>query len=213
LTSNGFAGEQATIYINNFRYKDSGEGLSGELYIKGSEHLKYQEFSNYFGASAWVRGGEVIILPEQSKFTLLMKKGDFKEEIPVLVQPAERVSTCNDELEVDDNIKFKVVKDVYRNQKLYIKKGAVLLAEVDNISENGWCFDNAEIFLKNFRVRDINGKIVSIEGTQIINGFEILKNKGNRLAQLFNYCGVLFRGKEIDIIPSQDDFYITLWLK
>ena len=46
---------------------------------------------------------------------IFMKKGDFKEEIPVLVQPAEKVSTCNDELEVGDNIKFKVVKDVYRN--------------------------------------------------------------------------------------------------
>ena len=46
-----------------------------------------------------------------------------------------------------------------------------------------------------------------------INGFDILKYKGKRIAQFFNYCGVAFRGKEVEIIPQKDNLEFNLWLR
>ena len=46
LTPNGFEGQQASLYIDSFRYKNSDKILNGNIYIKGSEHKKHQEFAN-----------------------------------------------------------------------------------------------------------------------------------------------------------------------
>lgn len=213
LSENKLAGVEATVFINNFKYKDTGESLIGELYIKGGEHLKYQEFSNYFGASMFVRGGEVILEPQKTQLTLFVTKGEYKEEVAIPIKPAEKISTCYDELETGDKIKFTAVKDIYKNGKILIKKNSPLLGTIDYINDNGWSYDNAQIDIKEFKVRDINGRILAINSPISINGFEILKYKNNRIAQFFNYCGVIFRGKEIEISPETDNIEYVIWLK
>ena len=118
-----------------------------------------------------------------------------------------------DEIEYGDKIRFAVVKDVYKNGKLYIKKGTPVYGIVDYVNENGWAYDNAQIDFKEFRVKNIEGKVIKISSPVSINGFEILKYKGKRAAQFFNYCGVAFRGKEVEIIPEQDNLQFNVWLK
>lgn len=210
IQNNGIAGVQAALLINNFKYKNSGEVLSGELYVKGSEHEKYQEFSNYFGASAWVRGGEVILIPNKTQLTVFLNKQCGKAESAIQLRPEHKISTCYNEIEPGDKIRFVVTNDVYKNGKIFIKKGSPLVGIVEYLNENGWCYDNAEIELKTFRVRDVNGNIVTINNDVLINGFEVIKYKRNKFAQFFNYCGVIFRGKEIEILKD-DNYVLTLW--
>ncbi len=216
LTANGFAGEEATLLIDNFTYKNSGKILNGNIYIKGGEHKKHQEFANNisFGATTtFIRGGEVVLKPDKTKLVLFYSDYIKSEDTPVKIKPAQHISTCYDEIEVGDKIKFTTVKDVYKNSKLYIKKDTPIYGIVDYISDNGWSYDNAQIDIRYFKTKSVNGNIITIESPVSINGFEILKYKGNRIAQFFNYCGIVFRGKEVDIKPEKDNIILNIWIK
>lgn len=215
LTPNGFAGEQATILISNFHYKATGKRLNGQIYIKGGEHLKYQELANngIVPATYFIRGGEVILKPEKSELVVFLSDFINSEDTPVKITAAQKISTCHDEIEIGDKIKFRTTKDVYKNGKLYIKKDTPVYGLVDYVSENGWAYDNAQIDFKKFYTKNTQGKKVIINSALSINGFDILQYKGKKAAQIFNYCGVAFRGKEIEIIPKTDKIEFNLWLK
>ena len=214
LTPNGFAGEQATLLISDFKYKNSDKKLNGEVYIKGGEHKKYQDLadSGIAPVIGIIRGGEVVLKPEKTKITVFFSDYINSENTPIKIKPAQNISTCYDEIQVGDIIKFSTVKDVYKNGKLYIKKGTPIYGTVDYVSENGWSYDNAQIDLKKFKTKTIDGKIINFISPLSINGFDILKYKGKRIAQFFNYCGVAFRGKEVEIIPSKDNIEFNIWL-
>ena len=214
LTPNGFAGEPASILINNFKYKNSDKILNGQIYVKGGEHKKYQTLADngIVPATVIIRGGEVILKPDKTKLTVFFSDYFNSEDTPVKITPAQKISTCYDEIEVGDKIKFKTAKDVYKNGKLYIKKGTPVYGTVDYVSDNGWAYDNAQIDLKKFQTKTADGKVVVIENPLSINGFEILKFKSNRIAQFFNYCGVAFRGKEIEINPEKEQIEFNIWL-
>lgn len=216
LKPNGFAGEQAAIFIDNFKYKDSDKILNGNIYIKGNEHKKHQEFANnnIFGTTTiFIRGGEVILKPEKTKLVIFFNDYVNSEDTPVKIKPAQKISTCYDEIEIGDKIKFITTKDIYKNGQLYIKKDTPVYGIVDYINENGWSYDNAQIDFKYFKTKNIDNKTVTIESPISINGFEILKYKNNRFAQFFNYCGVVFRGKEVEIIPEKDKLQLNIWIK
>lgn len=215
LTPNGFAGEQATLLISDFKYQNSDKKLNGEVYIKGGEHKKYQDLADggIVPVVGIIRGGEVVLKPEKTKITVFFSDYINSENTPIKIKPAQKISTCYDEIEVGDKIKFSTVKDVYKNGKLYIKKDTPIYGTVDYVSENGWSYDNAQIDLKKFKTKTVDGKIINITSPLSINGFDILKYKGKRAAQLFNYCGVAFRGKEVEIIPQKDNIEFNLWLK
>lgn len=134
------------------------------------------------------------------------------QKLPVRITPGENISTAYDEIEVGDNLKFKTMQDIYYNQKLYIKKDTPVYAQVGLLSDNGWAFDHAEINFKKFVTTDVNNNTITINDDLTINGFELIKTKGKRPAQFFNYIGVIFRGKEIDIKYSQDIPVFTIWL-
>lgn len=215
LTPNGFAGEQATLLISDFKYQNSDKKLNGEVYIKGGEHKKYQDLADggIVPVVGIIRGGEVVLKPEKTKITVFFSDYINSENTPIKIKPAQKISTCYDEIEVGDKIKFSTVKDVYKNGKLYIKKDTPIYGTVDYVSENGWSYDNAQIDLKKFKTKIVDGKIINITSPLSINGFDIMKYKGKRAAQLFNYCGVVFRGKEVEIIPQKDNIEFNLWLK
>ena len=133
------------------------------------------------------------------------------EQIPIRIIPAERISTVHDEIQLGDNIMFKVQNDVYRNDKLIFAKDTPVLGTVDKIEDNGWANDNAEIQLETFKVRNSKNEIVTIKSNVKIDGFELLKTKQKRFAQFFNYIGVIFRGKEIDIKYPEEMPVFTVW--
>ena len=206
IQPNSFAGKEASLYITNFKYSNSNTPLHGQIYINGGEHKKYQAMADagLVPANIFIRGGEVILKPEKTKLTIFFNDYDNFEEAPLKIKPAQIISTCYDEIEVGDKIKFEVVKDFYKNGKLYIKKDTPVYGLVDYVSANGWNFDNAQIDFKQFRTKTITGDKLTIHNPLSINGYEILKYKSNRMAQMFNYCGLLFRGKEVEIIPNKD---------
>lgn len=216
LKPNGFAGEQASIYIDNFKYKDSGKPLAGEVFVKGGEHQKHQEFANNISigtTSVFIRGGEVVLQPNKTKIMVFFSDYIKSEDTPVRITPAQKISTCFDEIEVGDKIKFTFVKDVYKDEKLYLRKNAPIYGIVDYVDDNGWYYDNAQIDFKYFKTKTADGKTITIESPLTINGFEILKYKHNRTAQFFNYCGVIFRGKEVDINHEKDKIILNIWVK
>lgn len=133
------------------------------------------------------------------------------EQIPVRIVPAEPISTVHDEVQLGDNIMFKVQNDVYLNDKLIFTKDALVFGTVDKIEDNGWANDNAEIRLEKFKLRNAKNEIVTIKSSVKIDGFELLKTKENRFAQFFNYIGVIFRGKEIDIKYPKEMPIFTIW--
>ena len=133
------------------------------------------------------------------------------EQIPIRIVPAERISTVHDEIQLGDNIMFKIQNDVYRNDKLIFAKDTPVLGTVDKIEDNGWANDNAEIQLETFKVRNSKNEIVTIKSNVKIDGFELLKTKQKRFAQFFNYIGVIFRGKEIDIKYPEEMPVFTVW--
>ena len=133
------------------------------------------------------------------------------EQIPVRIVPAEPISTVHDEVQLGDNIMFKVQNDVYLNDKLIFTKDALVFGTVDKIEDNGWANDNAEIRVEKFKLRNAKNEIVTIISSVKIDGFELLKTKENRFAQFFNYIGVVFRGKEIDIKYPKEMPIFTIW--
>lgn len=137
----------------------------------------------------------------------------FCEENELFITPAQAISTCYDEIELGDYIKFTTAKNFYKNGKIYIKKDTPVIGKVDYVNENSWNFDNAQIDFKYFQTTDINGKTLNIESPLSINGFEIIKYKGKRIAQFFNYCGLAFRGKEIEILPDKDKIEFKILVK
>ena len=133
------------------------------------------------------------------------------EQIPIRIVPAERISTVHDEIQLGDDIMFKVQNDVYHNDKLIFSKDTPVLGTVDKVEDNGWANDNAEIQLETFKVRNSKNEIVTIKSNVKIDGFELLKTKQKRFAQFFNYIGVIFRGKEIDIKYPEEMPVFTVW--
>ena len=216
IQPNSFAGEVASLYITNFKYKNSPKILSGQIYIKGGEHKKYQDMTEAGIApvNVLIRGGEVILKPEKTKLTIFFNDYVNSEDSPLKIKAAQKISTCYDEIEVGDRIKFETVKDTYKNGKLYIKKGTPVYGLVDYVSSNGWNFDNAQIDFKQFKTQTVTGEKLVVNNPLSINGYEILKYKSNRIAQFFNYCGLSFRGKEVEIIPDKDNnVEFNIWIK
>ena len=143
---------------------------------------------------------------------LLSSNAVFAEKLPIKIAPAENISTAYDQIELGDYLKFKVVNDVYYNNQIFIKKDTPILVKVDFLSDNGWVSDNAEIDSQHFITKDATGKKIAFESNLSINGFELLKTKGNRFAQFFNYIGSIARGKEIDIKYGIDNPIFTIWM-
>lgn len=215
ITPNGFEGQNASLLIDNFKYKNSAKTLNGQLFIKGGEHKKYQDMAEagIVPVVGIIRGGEVILKPDKTKITVFFSDYINSEDTPVKIRPAQKISTCYDEIEVGDKIKFVTVKDIYKSGKLYIKKGTPVFGTVDYVSDNGLSYDNAQLDFKKFTTKTTNGKTITVTSPLSINGFDILQYKGKRVAQFFNYCGVVFRGKEIEIIPPKDDIQFNIWLR
>lgn len=134
-----------------------------------------------------------------------------EEKIPIRIVPAENISTALDEVQIGDYLLFKVKNDIYENEKLIFKKDTIVAGYVSFLDENGWGCDNAEIQLNEFKLKNTNREVVTINSEVRLNGFELLKTKGKRCAQFFNYIGVIFRGKEVDIKCDKDRPVFTIW--
>lgn len=213
---NGFNGDEANLTIGNFK-RENGKTINGELYISGNMHKVYQDYVNITNSTLFtiplIRGGEINIKPNETVTLIVKNKTSKSEIIPIKIKPSKKITTCHDETQTGDILKFKTIKDVYTNNELFIKKNSPVIGYVDYVQDNGWQYDNAQIDIKKFKTRDINGNLIEINSLLEINGFELLKYKSNRPAQFFNYIGSYFRGKEVEIEPEKDTNVIfNIWL-
>jgi len=207
---NGMLGQEAQVEIANFT-DVNGKHIPGKITIIPGNHKKFQEFMNYFTVSvfAFVRGSEICLSPNVHQF-VLDETNPKNENLIILLKNDEPISTCNDELEVSDVVVFSTITDVYKNGQLYIKTNTKVYGIIDSIDENGWCADNASIYFKKFKTKDINNNKVIINADLTIDGFEILKYKSGRVKQFFNYCSTIVRGKEVDIKESDSNLKFVL---
>ncbi|MBR6127976.1 hypothetical protein IKQ21_09860 [bacterium] len=209
---NGSTGKEAQVEFGNFT-NSSGEPIAGKVTVIPSNHKNYQEYVNYFNGSAciWIRGSEVILREGKQTF-LIDYNNDNSKTFSIKLVPTGKISTTHDELEYGDIIEFKSAYDVYKNEKLYIKANTPVFGEIDYIDENGWCFDNAAIYIKKFKTKTVEGENVTLNSYLKIEGLELLQYKSKRIAQFFNYISVLFRGKEVDIktCDTNVNFVITV---
>lgn len=143
---------------------------------------------------------------------LISTNAVFAERIPVKIMPAQDISTAYDEIQIHDPLKFKIVNDVYYKNKILIKKDTFIIGTVDYVMENGWAYDNALIQIKDFKTKDVNDNLIQLNNNITLDGFELLKTKGKRIPQFFNYIGVIVRGKEVDIKNGIDKPVFTIWL-
>ncbi len=134
-----------------------------------------------------------------------------EEKIPIKIAPLEPISTAFDETDVGDRVPFLIKEDVYKNGKLFIKKGTTMYGTVDFVKENGWLGDNAEVEFKTFRVRNANGKLTTFNSSLSLTGFNTLKWYNPAWKRFFNYCSLVFRGNEVDINPNISDPVFNIW--
>ena len=196
---NGIMGQEAQLEISNFT-NAKGQFIPGKVTIIPKNHETLQEFMNYVSFSYFmlVRGSEICLEP--NKHVFLINNSDIKKEQTIVtIKPNEEISTCENTLEYSDEIEFVVVNDVYKSGKLYIKSNTTIYGIIDSIDENGWCADNAAIYFKEFKTKDVHNNNITLNADLKIDGFEILKHKSNKSKQFFNYISTFIRGKEVDI--------------
>lgn len=146
-------------------------------------------------------------------FCLLMISGiqtANAEKIPVKITPAQIISTHHDEIETGDYINFETAKDVYINNKLYIRKNTPVIAFVDFFHPNGWVGDSAEIKINSFETLDVNGKNVSINYPFVIDGNSLKVNDVKQYLVRIASILIFVRGSEIYIEPDTKVFNIFI---
>lgn len=135
----------------------------------------------------------------------------FAEKIPVKIAPTQIISTHHDELEVGDKIEFEVVKDVYKDEKIFIKKDTKITSSVDFIHPNGWFGDEANIKLIDFYTVDANDKKVEISyPLKIKGGIVRSETKQYWIKYFLNYLGFIIRGAEISVEPDTKIYNIFI---
>lgn len=132
------------------------------------------------------------------------------EKIPVKITPTQIISTHHDEIETGDYINFETVKDVYMNNKLYIRKNTPVIAFVDFFHPNGWVGDSAEIKINSFETLDANGKKVAINYPLDIDGNSLKANDVKQYLVRIAYVLIFVRGAEIYIEPDTKVFNIFI---
>jgi len=130
------------------------------------------------------------------------------EKLPIKITPIQEISTCKDEIEVGDWVKFKVLNDVYYNENIYIQKDTVVTGVVDSVHENGIIADNAEIKFKKFMLRDVKNNLLTINHTLVLNrdNFECYKF----LDKMTKYVGFIFKGNEVYVKPETTVYNLFL---
>lgn len=212
---NGFLGQNAVLIIENFKVEKTNEKLDGIIYCSGNEHNQVMEFLSDSTINPIIRGGEVKILPKET-FSFETQNNSNKlissKKTAIKIIPDQKIATTYNQIEVGDIVRFKVLNDIYQNNQLFIEKDTPVIGIVDHLEDNGWHHDNAEITFKKFKTKDVNSNIITINSEVKINGFNELKNLYPKKERFFQYIGLIWRGKEIDIDPLTDTNKYNLWL-
>lgn len=143
---------------------------------------------------------------------LLASNTVLANEIPINIAPTNVISTKNNDYSVGDKIKFAITKDVYVNKKLYIKAETPVFATVDYYTQNGWCFDKAQLKLTPFKTTDTNGNAININDKLLLEPPKLKAKTKLVLGTKYFVQGItwLIRGREIYIEPDSESYTIYI---
>lgn len=134
---------------------------------------------------------EVILTEENKKFKRPVYTGQIKTEngLVVMLKPLKKVKTKSSYLKVKnenktekykipspsigDQIAFKVIEDVQKDEKIIIPKNTIVYAKVGTISPRAMGGAPAEMTLENFEMMDKNGKLVPLSGEISSSGYSL----------------------------------------
>lgn len=126
------------------------------------------------------------------------------EKIPVKITPAEVYSTETDSIEIGDILDFKVVQDVYYDNKLYAKKNSMVTAYVEYVNENGWAGEHSFIRLSNLKLYGTNNKVIPLDKNIVLSGKNYYKKKNTKTGKFIHNITFWARGDELYLEPKRD---------
>ena len=129
----------------------------------------------------------------------------FAKEVDVVIEPTHKITTSNPNLREGDDVDFIAAQDVFLNSKLYIKKGSPAVGIVTSIENNDFLYKEASLYAENFKVENIDGKMVKLTGIIYKTG-----NKHQNITQLIPAALWVIRGGEVQIKPQKDTFTLFL---
>ena len=77
------------------------------------------------------------------------------EKIPIKINITKPISTKNGDIYDGQELKFKVKKNVFLNNQLFIQQGTIVTAKVETIVERGMNGLPATIIIDDFKINDI----------------------------------------------------------
>ncbi len=129
---------------------------------------------------------------------------DENAEIVRIFVSAVNLITTKDGLKLGQKVNFKVSKDIYKNEVIFIKKDTSVEAFIELISAAGRCGDPDEIEIGRFSTKDINGNIINLTGTIRKQGAD----RGIWVRPLYNtgYGAIFYfvKGGKTRIKPEQN---------
>ncbi len=159
------------------------EALQAELKNKKYEKISYKTQN--------ISDEEIILTEEDQTFKKPVYKGIFKTENgeAVVLKPIKKVRTkCSRILvkhsdgcerhkyampELGEKIKFKVVRDVIKNDKVVIPKDSIVTARVGEVSPRAMGGAPAEMTIERFEAKDKDGKTVPLNGKISSSGYSL----------------------------------------
>lgn len=146
--------------------------------------------------------------------TLILYAPVCAETTYLQITPIEAISTHFDEVEVGDTLEFSAVEAVFQNDELLINKGQIVLGKVDFIKPNGWLGDPAEIIIKKFNTKTIDGKILTIDTKLTLDGNKSRNSEFKEgvatLPRLLYILTFWIRGSEVGLLPNSAVFSIEI---
>lgn len=134
---------------------------------------------------------------------LLLAQITMAKELQVKIYSPTKITTSNPYLQEGDNINFVLAEDLYLNSKPYLKKGEIVTGVITNITNNSFVCKEASIYAENFKVKNVNGKLVSLNG--------VIYKKGHThelFTQFIPFVPEIIRGGEVQIKPQKDTFIL-----
>lgn len=126
------------------------------------------------------------------------------KELSVSVYSPIKITTSNPNLKEGDSVEFETTRDTYVNSKLYLKKGEKAVGVITTMENNGFCCKEAAIYAENFRINNVEGKSIKLNG--------LICKKGRThwmFTQFLPFIPELIRGGEVQI-TKKDQFKLYI---
>lgn len=129
----------------------------------------------------------------------------FAQTTPVKIQPKEKITTANSNLQEGDSLNFTIKEDVFINSKLYLKQGELVSGTITSLERKDFLYKPASIYIENFVTKNNEGKKVKLDG--------IIYKKGSDYWMITQFIPIpLFalKGSNVKIKPDKDVFILYL---